>query len=95
MRAAGLSSAHEKQLLAGIAQFEAREYEVSVPLLIQPLEGAFWHLAQARGLVIQDRKAKWRLNDGSNKELTSVDALFGLEGLNLDDASRRFLRGLV
>jgi hypothetical protein len=93
--AAALPKPQEKQLLAGIAEFEAHEYEVAVPLLINPLEGAFWHLADARSLVVRNRRGKWEINDGSNRQLDSVEALFKLQGMNLDESARRFLRGLV
>ena len=89
-----LPSASARQLLAGVDYFAAGDDELAVPLLINPLEGAFWLLAAERGLVEQNRKGKW-IEIDTGRQIDGVERLFRMPDLGVDETQRRFLTGLA
>jgi hypothetical protein len=91
---APLSAANREQLAAGLDYMAQRKYVLAVPLLIIPLEGAFWQVAEDVGLVerIKERM-HFTSESGRSGRAGSVEAV--LEPLGVDDDFRRFLVGLV
>jgi hypothetical protein len=93
---APLSVANRRQLAKGLAFIGEHDYELAVPLLILPLEGAFWRVAQDRGLV---ERVKTRMHFTSasghkpGREARGVEAIF--EPLGVDEDFRAFLVRLV
>jgi hypothetical protein len=93
-----LSEAKKKQLQQGVTFLTAKEYEFAGPLLMRPLEGAFWAVAEERGLAHRDGHGTWIATAKSGKpgkHLRGVEAVFALPGLALDPLFRRFLVGLA
>lgn len=89
-----LPSASARQLLAGVDYFAGGDDELAVPLLINPLEGAFWRVAAERGLIEQNRKGKW-IEVATRRQIDSVEGLFRMPELGVDETRRRFLTGLA
>jgi hypothetical protein len=94
LASAPLSAANRRQLGAGLDSVARCDYELAVPLLIVPLEGAFWQVAQDRGLVerVKERML-FTAESGGHGGASSVEAVF--EPLGVDDDFRRFLLRLV
>jgi hypothetical protein len=92
---AALPTATTRQLQAGLEHLKAHDYDLAVPLLIIPLEGAFWRLAIDRGLVVKNTHDQWVQADRPEKRIRAVEGLFPLDGLNLSESQLRFLRGLA
>jgi hypothetical protein len=98
IEAAGLPNPTQRQLRTGIDFLRAHDYELAVPVLISSLEGAFWRLAEQRGIIERNRKGKWictARTDRPGKQIDGVEALFPLEGLGLEASFKQFLRGLA
>jgi transposase len=94
LSSAPLSTANRRQLAKGIDFIAEREYELAVPLLIIPLEGAFWRVAHDRGLVERVKeRMHFTADSGSYGKAHSVEAIF--EPLGIDDDFRNFLVRLV
>lgn len=95
IEAAALPRATTRQLHAALDYLKAHDYELALPMLVNPLEGAFWRLAIDRGLVVEDAHGRWVQADPPGKRIRAVEGLFPLEGLALDKSQRRFLTGLA
>jgi hypothetical protein len=90
---APVPEAHRRQLTAGLSFIAERDYELAVPLLIVPLEGAFWRVAQDRELVERVKGRMRFTGEVVGRPAQSVEAIF--EPLGVDEDFRRFLLGLV
>ena len=53
VKASALSRAHRRQLLAGLRYAGRSDYELAVPMMIGPLEAAFWDLAREHGALLR------------------------------------------
>jgi hypothetical protein len=86
--ASDLSPAHKKQLMTGLRFAEDEEPELAVPLLIIPLEGAFWHLAVDREVVFRKQKKNGMqgkfFTHADRKQIDSIEKLVKLPDMNLD-----------
>lgn len=88
---APLSDPQRHQLLAGLAHFERREFEVAVPLLIVAMEGAFTGEAERRELVRRVKtKIAYTTSKGEQKNLGSAEEVFGM--LDFEEDLLDFLR---
>jgi hypothetical protein len=73
-------------LLLDLIDLVEGEHEVAVPLLIIPLEGAFWRLAEQRGLIEKNRKGKWLCTAATGNPGRQIDGVEGVlrpQGLDL------------
>jgi hypothetical protein len=92
---AQLPSANRRQLLRAVDFIAERDFELAVPLLIVPLEGAFWHVAESVGLVEPARGGRMQFTSESGKSghAGSIEAVFAL--LDIDPDFHSFLLRLV
>jgi hypothetical protein len=94
---APLAQAARRQLQAGLRYTRSRDYDLAVPLLLMPLEGAFWKLAEERGLV-EEREGSMFYAPASGRppiRVTGLAEVLGLDRLGLDPGLRQFVRGLA
>jgi hypothetical protein len=94
---AALDSAARSQLQKALEFIERHDYELAVPLLVIPLEGALWQVAIDDGLVETRGDAMFLTAKASpnQRKITSVAAVLDLPQLSLDLSLRRFVRGLA
>lgn len=92
-----LDGAARRQLRKALNFIQQRNYELAVPLLVIPLEGALWHVAIADGLVEPRGNAMYLTTKAapSQRKVTSIATVLDLEQLSLDVSLRRFVRGLA
>lgn len=92
-----LDGAARRQLRKALDFIQQRDYELAVPLLVIPLEGALWHVAIADGLVESRGNAMYLTTKAapSQRKVTSIATVLDLEQLSLDVSLRRFVRGLA
>lgn len=95
LNAAPLPDENRRQLHQALTFMGQRDYALAVPLLIVPLEGAFWHVAETTGLVEgrPDGRRVFTAASGKQGVAHSVEALF--EPLEIDGDFRSFLLRLV
>lgn len=95
LNAAPLPDENRRQLHQALKFMGQRDYTLAVPLLIVPLEGAFWHVAETTGLVegCPDGRREFTPASGRQGVVHSVEALF--EPLAIDGDFRSFLLRLV
>jgi hypothetical protein len=53
IKSSSLSRAHRRQLLAGVRYAGRTDYELAVPMMIGPLEAAYWELARDHGALLR------------------------------------------
>jgi hypothetical protein len=95
---ADLPDAQKKQLHSGLDHVASQEYELAVPLLMNPLEGALFRLAESRGLVEKDRNSKWHATAASGKPgkpIRGVEAVVTLDNFDLSPAFVQFARAVA
>lgn len=92
LEAAPISWERRDQFNAGISYVVDGAYHLAVPMLLGPLEGAFWRAAESRNLVEQ-REGRW-FRKGSGRPI-AITEVFELEDMKLDDKFAEFARALV
>jgi hypothetical protein len=70
-----LSSTQKRQLGRALDDLAARDYEMAVPMLMNPLEGAYWMLAERRGAIVRDRKGKWVTPERPDRPAVPIDGV--------------------
>lgn len=95
LNTAPLPDENRRQLHQALKFMGQRDYALAVPLLIVPLEGAFWHVAETTGIVEGRPDGRREFTPASGKQgvAHSVEALF--EPLAIDGDFRSFLLRLV
>jgi hypothetical protein len=94
---APLDQAARRQLQAGLRYTRSRNYDLAVPLLLMPLEGAYWKLAEEVGLA-EEREGRMvytRASDPRQRLIRSVAEVLDDDRLELDPGLRQFVRGLA
>lgn len=93
-----MSVEKREQLKEGLRHFGGKRPHLALPLLINPLEGLFWQMAERRGLVVCNAKGKWQTTNATSKPGTPVgglEKLIKIRELGMDPGFRRFLLGLT
>jgi hypothetical protein len=92
---APMPAANRRQILRAMGFVAEGDFELAVPLLIVPLEGAFWHIAESFGLVepIPGGRMQFTSNSGKSGHAGSVEAIFKI--LSIDSDFHSFLLRLV
>jgi hypothetical protein len=92
-----LDGAARRQLRKALDLIQQHDYEIAVPLLVIPLEGALWQVAIGDGLVESQGNAMYLTAkaDPKRRKVTSVANVLDLPQLSLDVSLRRFVRGLA
>lgn len=95
---APLPEAKKQQLTQGLRFLVSTNYHLAVPMLIGPLEGAFWNTAQALGLIWLNDSGHWVTTAKTSKagvEIDAIEKLSKLHALQVDPKFGAFLRGVA
>jgi hypothetical protein len=98
LAATDLPAPQQRQLNRGLDDLVAGDYELAVPMLMNPLEGAFWRLAEQRDVLKRDQSGNWKTvpaANGSAKKVRGVEAVISLDELDLPADFRRYMSALA